>query len=536
MDVEKYSKVILIFAIIAFLITTVYVSVGVSRIAWFDEAFSIETTHKMDNEGIDFKQYDVHPPAYYHMLDGWMKMQPSFLPETDWARLLSVVFGVVFLCFVYLIVRELGYSKFVSATATLFMSLSTTFIHYFTEIRMYGALLAVCAVGIYFLIQYLNGYWSYGNVIGMMATAALAPFLHYFGFMLGAFMIAAILMTFTKLDWRFEFKTVFSFIVTYGIALYFAFDFAFSQRARIVQMFFEQTSIFTFPSALLFPFHYPEWTQMGSIAQNYIISIMQLWVVFIFLLMTAWFIKDYFINNKVARREDKLFIMMFSCSLIPLLAIVASHYVLDLYHHRFVLCMLWMFGLVVTIILARSIELLMKKWSEYSTVKRWISAIAIIFTVMFFFVQAAVGQSVYISETPRFQEEMYALIPCGSDVTVVHMTSFTIIPELVDAREHGCMRNRVLVTDFPEEVGHSGGFDAINPALIYRINETRAYELKNNSYVIDGGFFVLNSEGGNPVIAGEGKEFIGHWEEHQGAMWDIYKLDGGEILLGERNE
>ena len=151
------NKLLLVFALVFFVSTAAYVSIGVDRMAWFDEAFTLETVQLL-NSGVDinFAEFDVHPPAYYVSLASWMSFAPDGLSETQWARFFSIFWGVVFFIFVYLLVRKLQFSSFVAGSVTLLMSLSTTFLHYFTEIRMYGMLLALTSVVIYLLFRFFN--------------------------------------------------------------------------------------------------------------------------------------------------------------------------------------------------------------------------------------------------------------------------------------------------------------------------------------------------------------------------------------------
>jgi len=120
-----------------------------SRPLWYDEAIAILLAEKGLSAFIvgtltstaAGTAANVHPPAYFTFLSGWMRLFGNSLWST---RGFSVLVGMLTLGLVYLLCRELFDEK-TALIQTFLVAISPFHIHYSQETRMY-ALLALMAV------------------------------------------------------------------------------------------------------------------------------------------------------------------------------------------------------------------------------------------------------------------------------------------------------------------------------------------------------------------------------------------------------
>ena len=116
----------------------------INRSFWYDEAFSILISEKgpqailagtltKDEPSVTA---DIHPPTYYFLLDGWMRLVGTSILA---ARLLSLLLGLGILVNLYLLTKEL----LGEPSALLACLLAAVFpfqVQFATEIRMYALL------------------------------------------------------------------------------------------------------------------------------------------------------------------------------------------------------------------------------------------------------------------------------------------------------------------------------------------------------------------------------------------------------------
>lgn len=115
-----------------------------SRPIWYDEAFSILLAERGPSAvlsgtlatDVDSSAAEEHPPAYYFLFWGWMRLFGNSLVA---ARLLSVTFSLGIIVNLYLIAHNL-FDKTTSLAAALIAAIMPFQIHYGAEIRMYALL------------------------------------------------------------------------------------------------------------------------------------------------------------------------------------------------------------------------------------------------------------------------------------------------------------------------------------------------------------------------------------------------------------
>jgi 4-amino-4-deoxy-L-arabinose transferase-like glycosyltransferase len=151
-----------------------------TRPIWYDESFAILFAEKGLQamlagtlSQVGGSAADVHPLAYYVLLNGWMAL---FGQSLTVVRLLSVLFGVLAILIIYVFARALAGER-MALIAGLLMALSPFQIHYAQEIRMYSLLvflLAAATLALWFGMRKERWYWW-----GIFSiTIALAQYVH----------------------------------------------------------------------------------------------------------------------------------------------------------------------------------------------------------------------------------------------------------------------------------------------------------------------------------------------------------------------
>ena len=136
-----------------------------TRPIWYDEAFAVLFAEKGMQAmlagtltQVGGSAADVHPLAYYGLLNAWMSL---FSQSLTAIRMLSVLLGVCTIVVIYLFSRALAGERMALAAALL-MALSPFQIHYAQEIRMYALLvllLATATLALWLGMRKGNWYW-----------------------------------------------------------------------------------------------------------------------------------------------------------------------------------------------------------------------------------------------------------------------------------------------------------------------------------------------------------------------------------------
>lgn len=169
------NKWLLVIALVVFLILTQYVIFGISRLAWFDVSFSLETVQHMRENGfrsVDWSQYDVHAEGYYDVLYFWSYLNPG-MSVYHWAQELSVVAGLVFFVFAFSSLGRVFGSD--GELAAMSLAFFTTYVHYGTEARAYMIVMMLSAIIFWGVVNEFRG-WSF--VVSLVAVVLL-PFMNY---------------------------------------------------------------------------------------------------------------------------------------------------------------------------------------------------------------------------------------------------------------------------------------------------------------------------------------------------------------------
>jgi uncharacterized membrane protein len=151
---------------------------------WYDEAFAVLYAEKGlasiiygTVTPVEGAAADIHPLLYYFFLHGWMGLgQSPFV-----VRFSSVTFGLLSLCLVFRIAREL-FDEQVGLLATALIAISPFHIWYSQEARMYGLLCLLTLPSIYLFIKACrDGKWLHW--MGFGVATGLSLYAHNLAFL-----------------------------------------------------------------------------------------------------------------------------------------------------------------------------------------------------------------------------------------------------------------------------------------------------------------------------------------------------------------
>jgi len=152
---------------------------------WYDEAFAVLYAEKDLGSivhgtvtPVEGAAADIHPLMYYFFLHGWMRIGQSPLV----VRFPSVVFGLLALCMIFVISREL-FNPRIGMVATALGAVSPFHIWYSQEARMYSLLCLTSLLVIYFFVRA----WKQGTRlqwIGLSFFTALSLYAHNLAFLI----------------------------------------------------------------------------------------------------------------------------------------------------------------------------------------------------------------------------------------------------------------------------------------------------------------------------------------------------------------
>jgi 4-amino-4-deoxy-L-arabinose transferase-like glycosyltransferase len=123
---------------------------------WGDEGWSFYFASMSLGEMIRLTAQDIHPPLYYVLLSGWLRLVGS-TPET--ARFLSILFGTLLVPVSYRVATRL-FDRTVAVATVGLVALAPLAIYYSQEVRMYGLVTLLGLASVYFFSQQLAyGRW-----------------------------------------------------------------------------------------------------------------------------------------------------------------------------------------------------------------------------------------------------------------------------------------------------------------------------------------------------------------------------------------
>jgi len=190
---RKSSSLVILILLLGFSLRLVRLD---AREMWYDEAFAVLYAEKDLGSivqgtvtSVGGASADIHPLLYYFFLHGWLELGPS--PFV--ARFPSVVFGVLSICLVYVLGREL-FTTGVGLLASVLTALSPVHIWYSQEARMYSLLCLLSLLSIYFFARaYRDNRWPHW--IAFAFCSALSLYVHNLAFLIPFTLIVFALAT-----------------------------------------------------------------------------------------------------------------------------------------------------------------------------------------------------------------------------------------------------------------------------------------------------------------------------------------------------
>lgn len=147
---------------------------------WFDEVFSWHISEGSVRQIVAETSGDIHPPFYYIVLKYWISV---FNDSVFSMRMLSVIFGLAAMIFIYRLSERIFSNSFITAGVLLLYSLSPLNIYYSQEVRMLNLNLFLCLGSVYYFYKATD---KSGLKNGMMyfAFTVLALYTHYFSLLI----------------------------------------------------------------------------------------------------------------------------------------------------------------------------------------------------------------------------------------------------------------------------------------------------------------------------------------------------------------
>lgn len=170
-----------IFAIIAFGLS-IRIILAQTKDFWFDEAFTFFLAKNSIPNLLTAAASDNNPPFYYLFLHFWMKLgQAEFI-----LRLPSIIFGLLSLCLIYLVSKEIFDHK-TAIFSLLLLAASPLHVYYSAEARMYSLWLFLTLVLVYCFLKILKNPKPIYYLLFILCSL-LSLYTHYFStLVLGSF-------------------------------------------------------------------------------------------------------------------------------------------------------------------------------------------------------------------------------------------------------------------------------------------------------------------------------------------------------------
>jgi 4-amino-4-deoxy-L-arabinose transferase-like glycosyltransferase len=102
---------------------------------WWDEGYSVWFATHPVGQMVSLTSQDIHPPLYYLLLSGWIKLLGPGPVSLRW---LSVIAGTLAIPLMYVAGRSLFHSPRAGVIASLLVVLNPLHVYYSQEVRMYG--------------------------------------------------------------------------------------------------------------------------------------------------------------------------------------------------------------------------------------------------------------------------------------------------------------------------------------------------------------------------------------------------------------
>ena len=173
---------------------------------WGDEGWSYYFASMSLGEMMRLTAEDIHPPLYYAVLGGWLRLV-GVNPEI--ARFLSILFGTALVPAAYRLAHSL-YDRVAGLAAAAVVAVAPFAIYYSQEVRMYGLVTLLGLASVYFFVELMEGgrepggdsgpqaagdKRSKGYALGYVLTTTMALYTMYFAVFIPLFQLVYFLAT-----------------------------------------------------------------------------------------------------------------------------------------------------------------------------------------------------------------------------------------------------------------------------------------------------------------------------------------------------
>lgn len=386
---------------------------------------------------------DVHPPLSYVFLKGWTAMF-GWTPYS--ARAMTLLFGLVGIVFLYKIIENI-YDEKTAVYLTGILAFCSSYMQYFTEIRMYSMYFAFSVMSFYFLVRYFETGFKFWQTYYILSLIPY-PFIHWY--MCYPFLMQVIYIFLFNRRYFIGAWDKFLIVVAAWIPaiLYFL-----KQVTRLEGMWLKQATLKSFFSTVHYFFFHSNTDLRGNIEN---------WIGYGLVLFSFIAIYLYVSGlDEIKERRYAFFFMLYAL-LPPIIGLVIQRF-WNVYHHRYFVFMGWAF--ILLLVRSTMLKKYKAKWHNYYIV---VFELVLIITIGY--------QAGYYLRTTAFElRDMSDYVRdnyCNSDYALLHESPFSSVPAQYYMRLYGCNNTNWIHSDLDERLFRSAGGDVI--PMETRLNTTEA--------------------------------------------------------------
>jgi hypothetical protein len=396
---------------------------------------------------------DVHPPLSYILLKFWAMI---FGDSPISAGIHVLLFGIAGMFFLYHLIKEIyNDENFATIAIIPFMFLSS-YLQYFTEVRMYSAFFLYSVAAFYFLVKMIKAYEKTKQIelkyaIPYFGFTALFPWNHYF--MIYPFMMQCMYIVVFKRD---IIKKIWPWFIVLCASWIPVIAYFIKQVLRIEGMWLKQATYKSFFSTVHYFFFHSNTDLRGNIENV-------LGYVLVFIVFAVIFIFVSELKKDEAEKKRTFFFMLYW--IVPIFLGLIIQMFKNVYHHRYFVFLGW----ALIMLLVRAVWWVWNKMDKKKLFKRlaiWILAGILVFISLY-------QLTTYLNTTAFELGDMgdYVCRHCSEGEYTLHVSPFSSVPTQYYLRQCGCNIPTIDFTDLSERQFRSAGGDVINHTWIINSSE-----------------------------------------------------------------
>jgi hypothetical protein len=376
---------------------------------------------------------DVHPPAYFAIMKLWLGIFGSSVTA---ARSLSLLFGILAITQIWSFTKR-HYGESAAVWATIFISISTTSMHYFTEARAYSLVifLSVLSFNLYDKMMErknrlnlpADGLMPWSN-LPYWFVLVLLPFCHYYA---GFIIIIHVIMHYTKTK---KMKETIQGYSPVFFALIPLFWFFLIQKSKVEMMWLPTPGRFSYFSAITFSMF-----EGKGLAATYAIP----YVIFSIIVLAFITLFVYLNREKYGWTH---WLIAFVSPIVGILIGLTS----STYHPRYFLMTLWLIPVLVAAVISTIQE-------KKPTLGYFLGC-----TIVALLLFSHLG----IEDNHELQKAAQIVKDQPDKLPIIHESTFSLLPTMILLPD----REQWLYSNLPIGYQHTTGADVMN--WTYLTNDT----------------------------------------------------------------